>query len=67
MTTARLAFLTVTGYAAGAPVWFWVGPTVFSAPGGGAEEFDYVVWFTGLEPAVATESTTWSTVKALYD
>ena len=53
--------MTITGYAPGAPVWFWVGPTVFSPPGGDDSTYDYVVWFTGLEPGVvATEATTWS-------
>ncbi len=60
------ASMTVSGYAAGAPVWFWAGPTVFSPPEGGEYEYTYVVWFSGLEPAVATETTTWSIIKALY-
>ncbi len=45
-----LARLTVSGYASGTPVWFWIGPTVYAAPGGGVAEFDYVVWFSGLDP-----------------
>jgi hypothetical protein len=61
------ASMTISGYAPGAPVWFWVGPTVFVAPDGGDSEYDYVVWFTGLASGVAAEVTTWSTVKALYD
>lgn len=59
--------LTVTGYAAGAPVWFWCGPTVFAPPPGADMMYDYVVWFAGLEGVIANEPTTWSTVKALYD
>ncbi len=59
--------VTISGYAPGASVWFWVGPTVFVPPSGADDEYDYVVWFTGLEPAVAIEATTWSTLKALYD
>ncbi len=59
--------MTITGYDPGEPVWFWVGSTVFAAPGGGVEDYDYVVWFTGLEPVVATAAATWSTIKALYD
>ncbi len=61
------ATMTISGYAHGAPVWFWAGPTVFVPPSGADDEYNYVCWFTGLEPAVATEATTWSTVKALYD
>ena len=61
------AFMTISGYAAGAPVWFWVGPTVFVAPAGAGPMYDYVVWFSGLEIGVATESTTWGTLKALYE
>jgi hypothetical protein len=59
--------MTITGYEPGAPVWFWVGPTVFYPPSWTEDVYDYVLWFSGLEAAVATESTTWSTVKALYD
>ncbi len=62
------ATMTIAGYAPGQTVWFWVGSTYFSPPYGGDEnEYDYVVWFSGLAPTVATEGTTWSTVKALYD
>jgi hypothetical protein len=59
--------LTIGGYEPGAPVWFWVGPTVFVSPSGGVEEFNYAVWFSGLASAVASEATTWSRVKVLYD
>jgi len=61
------AFMTISGYAAGAPVWFWVGSNVFVAPAGAGPMYDYVVWFSGLEIGVATESTTWGTLKALYE
>ncbi len=62
------AFMTIGGYAHLAPVWFWVGPTVFAPPAGGDPTYDYVVWFTGLEPGIiATEATTWGTLKALYE
>jgi hypothetical protein len=52
----------------GAVIWFWVGPTTFTAPGGTHPyEFDYTVLFTGLQPApVAVETRCWSTVKALF-
>jgi hypothetical protein len=61
------ALTTVGPYDLGEVIWFWVGPTVFIAPPGSDDnEYDYVVWFSGLEPAVATESTSWGTVKALY-
>jgi hypothetical protein len=46
------------------PVWFWVGPTVFAPPVGGDSTYDYVLWLAG--GMVVTESTTWSTMKALY-
>jgi hypothetical protein len=61
------AFMTISGYSHLAPVWFWVGPTVFAPSPGGANMYEYVVWFTGLDPGtVATEPTTWGTLKALY-
>ncbi len=59
--------MTIDGYAPGQTVWFWAGSTVFEPPAGEEDEYDYVVWFSGLAPAVATEATTWSSVKALYD
>jgi hypothetical protein len=59
--------LTITGYAPGAPVWFWVGPTTFVPPSDEISMYDYVVWFSGLAPGdVATEATTWGSLKALY-
>jgi hypothetical protein len=58
--------MTISGYPPGGTVWLWVGPTVFAAPGP-EEEYLYGVWLSGLDPAVATEATTWSTVKALYN
>lgn len=59
------AYMTIGGYIPGMPVWFWVGPTVFVPPGTDTM-YDYVVWFEGLA-AIATEPTTWSMVKALYE
>lgn len=61
------AFMPISGYTAGAPVWFWVGATAYTPPGGSSEEYDYVLWIAGLEPVVAAQATTWSAVKALYD
>jgi hypothetical protein len=59
-------FMTIDGPAG--DVWFWVGPTVFVDPDGGPNEYDYVVWFSGLVPeTIPTETASWSTVKALYD
>jgi len=58
------AFMTIPG-APNTPVWFWVGPTVFADPDGGDNMFDYIVWFD--YGVVATESTTWGTIKALYE
>jgi hypothetical protein len=61
------ASMTIDGYAPGQTVWFWVGSTRYDAPQGDLGEYSYVVWFSGLAPEVATEPTTWSAVKALYD
>jgi hypothetical protein len=58
--------MTLSGYAPGAPVWFWAGPTVFSPPASDVT-YDYVVWFSGLEVVIATAPTTWGAVKALYE
>ena len=60
----QFATMSIAGPAS--TYWFWVGPTVFVSPDG-TMMYDYVVWFTGLQPEVyATAPTTWSTVKALY-
>jgi hypothetical protein len=61
------ATMEITGYAPGAVVWLWAGSTYYAPPGWGENEYDYVLWFTGLESSVAIERTTWSTVKALYE
>lgn len=59
-------FMTIPA-AVHSTVWFWVGPTVFASPDG-TTEYDYVVWFSGLSPeVVATEATTWGSLKALYE
>lgn len=49
-------------------VWYWIGPTVFTAPDGSHPyEYDYVVHFVGLQPApVANEAVSWSAVKGLF-
>jgi hypothetical protein len=63
------ATLTITGYGWGWPVWFWVGPTTFSPPPGEDSEYDYIVWFAGLDfyiSRIATEPRTWGDVKSLY-
>lgn len=60
------AAMTITGYATGDPVWCWVGPTTFTAPGGGVQEYDYLVHFVSTD-IVPTAPATWSTVKALFD
>jgi hypothetical protein len=60
------AYMTISGYTPGAAVWVWAGPTVFASPDG-TNMYDYVIWFTGLEPDVATENTSWSNVKALFE
>jgi hypothetical protein len=59
--------MVITGYAPGAVVWLRISPQHPEPPLWYDEPYGYNVWFTGLlEPAVATEVTTWSTVKALY-
>jgi hypothetical protein len=58
------ASLTIGGPSG--PVWFWVAPTVFTSPDG-SWSYDYIVWFRGLEPAIATERFTWSSVKSLFE
>jgi hypothetical protein len=52
----------------GALVWLWTGPDQFEAPPGFVgHEFDYVLTIHGIEDeVVATESASWSGVKALY-
>jgi hypothetical protein len=62
---AQHVSMAIDGYTAGQAVWFWVGPTTFSSPW--LTQYNYVIWFTGLDRAVATAPTTWSTVKALYE
>jgi hypothetical protein len=55
------ATLTIAG-APGSVVWFWVGPTFFVGP---VNEYNYVL-YTNLG-AVATESSSWSAVKGLFN
>ncbi len=59
--------MTIGGYAPGQIVWFWVGPTTFTAPSGWGDEFNYVVEFSGLAVPVIAQAATWSTVKALFE
>jgi hypothetical protein len=54
---------TLGGYAEGAAMVLWFGPSDFGTPPG---EWDYVVWLSGLFSDVATENTSWSSMKALY-
>ena len=60
--------MTMTGYPPGHVVEFWVGSTTFEPPYPGfGNEYDYVIWFSGLMPTtVATETASWSSVKALF-
>jgi len=55
---------TYPGYS----MWFCAGPTTFTAPGESYPyEYNYTIHFTGLAPQpVATQSTTWTTVKSLF-
>ncbi len=60
--------MAITGYSSHEVVWLWAGPTVFAPPSGSAPQmYDYVLWISGLFPPVATDATSWSTVKALFD
>ncbi len=66
------ATMTISGYPPGATVWFWAGSTTFDPPWNNCYEgvdfsYRYVVWFSGLATVVATEATTWSQVKTLYE
>ncbi len=61
------ATMTIDGYAPGQTVWLLAISNYLSPPFGSDEnEYDYIVWFSGLAPAVATEISTWSQVKTLY-
>jgi len=47
----------------GSTIWFWVGPTTFDGTG----EYNYVLQTSvGWNPAVRTETQTWSAVKELF-
>lgn len=63
------AYMTITGYAEAAPVWFWAGPTTFVSPdGSNPVTYPYACWFTGLFPGtIATQDTNWSTMKAIFE
>ncbi len=60
------AYMTITGYAQGAIVWFWAGSTVFAPPQGASNSYNYVCEFTGLQGSVQTEPMTWGAIKSLY-
>jgi hypothetical protein len=55
------ATIVING-APGSTAWFWVGPTTFEGP---VYEYNYVL-YTNLG-AVATESSSWSAVKGLFN
>jgi hypothetical protein len=57
------AYMTITGYAECQVVWFWAGPSAWEANG----TYDYTLWFSGLCWGTATENTSWSNVKALFE
>jgi len=61
------ASMTITGEPL-TTVWLWTGATTFNSPDGTTPyEYDYIIWLSGLEPGVvATESRSWTGVKALY-
>ena len=61
---ASMAMLGVPGHTK----WVVVLPTTFTSPTGEYPyEYDYVLHFAGLPAAVATERTSWSTIKALFE
>jgi hypothetical protein len=60
------AAMSITGYQLEDPVWFWVAPTVFTPSPCVGTTYDYVLWFSGLSQVVATEATTWGSLKALF-
>jgi hypothetical protein len=55
--------ITITG-APGSNFWFWVGSTTFDGP---VNEYDYMLYAGYLEPAIATEAHSWSSLKQLFD
>jgi hypothetical protein len=55
--------MTISG-APGSTVWFWVGPTTFEGP---VNEYNYVVYSNLPMDPVATESHSWTGVKALFN
>ncbi len=51
----------------GEPHWLWVAPVEFYSPYPyGENEYDYVLWLSGLVPSVPVETMTWSAVKVLF-
>ena len=60
--------MTMDGYPPGHVIEFWAGSTTFEPPYPGfGNEYDYVIWFSGLMPAtVAAETASWSAVKTLF-
>ena len=60
--------MTMTGYEPGGLIWFIVLSATFEPPDPDfGNEYGYNVWFSGLMPTtVATESASWSSVKALF-
>ncbi len=59
--------VTLTG-TPGSQAWIWAGAQEYSPPSGfEGYNFDYTMTFTGLqEGPVATESSTWGTIKSMY-
>ena len=62
------AVMTMTGYEPGGLIWFIVLSSTFEPPDPDfGNEYDYIVWFSGLMPTtVANETASWSSVKALF-
>jgi len=62
------ATMAITGYPETAVVWLWAGSTGFwpepCVPG---NEYDYVLWISGIAGSVNAGNTSWSRLKALYE
>jgi len=58
--------MTIAGHEPGATVWLRFRPTLAEPPGWAEDVYGYNLWIHGLAAPVATESRTWSSIKASY-
>jgi len=62
------ASLTIAGYPQASTVWLWAGSDGFAPnPCVGGNEYDYVLWISGISGTVSATNTSWSRLKALYE